>query len=105
MSRVKRILTIIDRVSRAGNSNIGFPDGQLVTKQMRGPCFSIRWLVRERKNSQADAAISEKSQYGRARRDGHLCSTATDVITLKRGRTNQDVCRPTQPQTLSSRPI
>ena len=40
-----------------------------------------------------------------ARRDGHLGFTATGVITLQRGETNQEVCRPTQPQTLSSRPI
>lgn len=39
-----------------------------------------------------------------ARRDGHLDFTATGVITLQRGETNLHVCRPTQPQTLSSRP-
>ena len=30
---------------------------------------------------------------------------ASQLQALQRGETNQDVCRPTQPQTLSSRPI
>lgn len=47
LSRVKRVLRIIDRVSRAGNENIAFPDEQLVRKGMPGSSF--RWLVGERK--------------------------------------------------------
>ena len=71
---MNRVLTIIDRASRAGNENLGFGK-----EADEGILFSKVGPRKRKDHSQADAAISEKSQYGRARREG------TSIATCRRG--------------------